>query len=132
MAASPDQASAARVGLLPLWFGLLGGHVAWTLHLVASYFVVPLVCATGLDVVLYGITLGALLLALAATFVAWRSWRRLRAVESPGVVALADRRAYFMAILGALLSGLFFMVILAQALPIVLHHPCDPLGGLGV
>ena len=32
-----------------LWFALLGGHLAWSLHLVASYYIAYRACVAGAD-----------------------------------------------------------------------------------
>lgn len=113
------------VGLFPLWFGLLGGPAGWTAHLLLSYPLVPLACATGLRLILHAVTLVTVGIIVAAAVVAWRSWQRLGAPNGGGDGAeLADRWQGFMALSGVLLSLLFLFVTLAEGLPVFFHDPC--------
>ena len=69
-----------------VWFGLLGGTVAWAAHLLVSYFVVGVGCGNVSDDViralLVGVSVGTGLVAAVALAVAQRSarvtatWRR--------------------------------------------------------
>lgn len=121
-----------RLGRLQLWFGLLGGPIAWFLHLVASYTAVPLVCATGLKVVLYGIVGLTVAGAVAATLVAWRNWRRTGWAEAESSAGRAAARVHFMALSGVVLSAIFLFVIVVQSLPIFLQEACDPAGRVAI
>jgi hypothetical protein len=49
---------------------MLGGAAAWALHLIASVTLAPALCQRGIDWGLWGITLLAVLVALAAMVVA--------------------------------------------------------------
>lgn len=118
------------VGRTALWFGLLGGATAWTLHLMLAYIVAEFGCVGRLANYDYlGITLVAWLeLALTvattlgagmATAVAYRSHRRLR---SPAVVdnlELAAERSTVWA--GLLTSGTFTFVIVFESIPILYY-----------
>jgi len=113
-----------------LWFGLLGGPAAWTAHLLASYPLVPLACHRDLEIVLYGITALTGGVALAASLVAWHAWKTLARHDPEATVELARvRRARFMALSGAVLSGFFFIVTLVEGLPVPLQNPCDLVPG---
>jgi hypothetical protein len=69
-----------------LWFGVLGGTVAWAAHLLVSYFVVGVGCGHHMDNVILGllvaVTVGTGLIAATALAVAQRTarvtttWRR--------------------------------------------------------
>jgi hypothetical protein len=114
---------------LGLWFGFLGGGVAWTLHLLLSYFVAEFGCEAGLDRHVYlgimlpawllmGVSLFTTLLGAAAVFVAWRLKRRFQALPGDPEADGADR---FLARTGFLTSLLFTAIIVAQSLPILFY-----------
>jgi putative membrane protein len=95
---SPDRPAAAPgvtlagearpVRPVQLWFGLLGGLVAWVLHLGVSYAAVPFVCGTAGEWILHLITVGAVMLAGGAVAAGWKGWRRLeRVAEDPDLAA---------------------------------------------
>ncbi|HEY8475495.1 MAG TPA: hypothetical protein VIN09_01355 [Chloroflexota bacterium] len=112
------------VSMARLWFGLLGGHAAWSLHLLLAYFIASLACLPtagfqvfevdgfGLLIVLLTVAMG--LVALAAAVAAFRAWRWSGARGWRG----------FMALVGLLLDGLFFATIVAQGVPLLYLDPC--------
>ncbi len=114
---SPNAAVETRpVGLLPLWFGLLGGHTAWTIQLLVNYFLVSLACPlgrapfevfgiAGFDVLMLLVNMMTATVALVAGIVSYWAWQRS---------GRRGRRG-FMALVGVLLSGLFFATILLVA-----------------
>ena len=110
-----------------LWFGLLGGLLAWMLHLMGAYVIAEFGCVNqsggpvylGLSLVawlLAGLSLLALLLAATATLVACRNIRRLR----PGPEGRSEVEASlaYMARAGAISGGLSTLVIAVQTVPI--------------
>ena len=123
-----------NVSIVALWFGLLGGALAWGLRLVISYAVVPLACVQGWQPVLHALSIFFLVVALAATLVARRSGERLRRQEEGGVEGqppddpIGDewswKRTRFMAQLGLLMSGFFAVVILAEWATTLFIAPC--------
>ncbi len=125
--AIPEPVRNARSTRLGLWFGFLGGGVAWTAHLILSYFTAEFGCESGLDRhvylglmlpawILIGISLVATLAAGAATAVAWRLRRRFGPVAND--LGEADPDAY-LARSGFLTSALFTAIIVVESLPIV-------------
>lgn len=106
-----------------LWFGMLGGATAWLIHLQAAFVLVPWYCARHQTWPLHLLTIALLGFTFVAGVVSVSEWRRSpRAHEY--LEARADR-ARFMAVLGALLSALFFLVILAQWIPVFVIDPCQ-------
>jgi putative membrane protein len=118
-----------------LWFGVVGGVLAWIIHLGASYALVPWVCATGNEWILHALTGLLGLVALAATGSGVRTWRRAR---RPTSAAPDDSEAElggpegsgwvegFLGSFGAFLSAFFLVLILVEGLPALLHaSPCD-------
>jgi cytochrome c oxidase assembly factor CtaG len=103
-------AAANRAALL---LGVLGGPIAWSLHLLVSYPLVPLACRRGSDLPLHLVTAVTAALALASGVLAWRAGRGARG------------RDRFMADAGFLLSAGFLVAVLAGGLPVLLQDPCD-------
>ena len=115
----------APANALSLWAGILAGPFAWFLQMQVSYALVPWACATGHLVVLHLTTLGGMLIAAAGALIAWREWRRVGS-EWPKGAGGPQMRSRFMAVLGLLISILFFLVILAQGIPSFILNPCQP------
>lgn len=119
------------VGNGVLWFALLGGPAAWTVHLLASYPLVPLACDLGTALPLHLLTLTTALASAAAAAAGGLAWRRLRREPTPGAGQAAEGdgddatgRARFMAVAGGILATFFVYVILVEGLPPVLQDPC--------
>lgn len=106
-----------------LWIGLLGGAVAWFVRFLLAYAISEWRCAfsdreaiflslTTTAWVLLGVSAVLLALAVAATLIAYRAQRAMRARgETEGA-------AYFMARTGTFLSGLFAFIIAVESIPI--------------
>src|SRR4051812_41638043 len=80
---------AHRIGGLLMWFAVLGGAVAWAVHLIVAWGVDELTCESGhtslagipvRGVVGAGVVIPALV-TLAALALAWRAWRRASAAK---------------------------------------------------
>jgi hypothetical protein len=111
-----------------LWFGLLGGGVAWLLHFLISYAAGEFGCLSGFGERLFlGInwvawiviatTVVMLGIALTATVLAYRGETKLMDRERE----LKEDREWekYMAHAGWITSGLFALIILVEALPIL-------------
>lgn len=116
-----------------LWFGLLGGAFAWTIHLVAAYGIAEFGCAGRLAEHEYlGITsvawfelalsIATTLVATASTIMAYRTFRRLRSTAARDDTHVAAERNTARA--GLLTSGTFTFIIIFESIPILyyLHH----------
>lgn len=126
MMASTQQSDVSRP---TLWFGLLGGGVAWTAHLVVAYVVAEFGCVGGLGsrsfaglswVAWLEIAITALttIVAAAATAVARRS-QRIIATRAEDQLAAAFEAHTARA--GVLTSGLFTIIILFESIPILFY-----------
>ena len=122
------------VSRLALWFGVLGGVSAWTVHLWAGYALVEVACRTGfpgfsllgisgVEVLLALVTVAMALVALAATYVAYRARRQLQEGRR-GDVGQPRGQGEFMARAGLLMSGLFVAVIVVEAVPALFLREC--------
>ncbi len=107
-----------------LWFGLLGGAVAWVAHLMLAFVIGEFGCLAGWgEITFLGITAIAwailvlsvvtLVVAVAATVAARGALGRLRKVG-------ADRESaeFLMARLGWINSAVFSLIIAVQTVPI--------------
>ncbi|SFE83214.1 hypothetical protein SAMN05216574_10698 [Blastococcus tunisiensis] len=114
-----------------LWFGVLGGGVAWSLHTVVDWGLEETVCRSGHDEVL-GLPLRPVLFVLAVLFLAVSLlstlashvvWRRLRGAPADGDrAALRRQRASFMALVG-LVGNVLFTIMLVMSTVAVLVIP---------
>jgi hypothetical protein len=104
------------VGLAALWFGFLGGAVAWTAQLLGSYFVVTLGCTTrtGLTLIIHLISLLALIVTALALLVSWRTWQQTGTDEAYGARTVVQRGG-FMGLFGLFANALFAILILFTA-----------------
>jgi hypothetical protein len=112
-----------------LWFGLLGGASAWTVHLLLAYAVAEFGCVSGFGERIYlGISIVAWLevaatvlttvIAALAAIVAHRSYRILRSqnLEEAGIAA-----GEYTARAGFITSGIFTFIILFESIPILYY-----------
>jgi hypothetical protein len=121
-----------------VWFGLLGGGIAWTFHLLATYAIGEFGCVSnlfagrgwlgiaGIAWMLIGVSIPAILLAAAATWVAYRDDRQLQAVGAPVREARGEDVGHGMgdtrvaaARTGWIMNAIFLYVILVQCIPII-------------
>ncbi len=121
-----DVAGVTNIGV---GFNLIGGGVAWLLHLLLAYLIAEFGCLRGWgDLHLMGITLVAWLvlfisvltlgLAGVAIFISWRTGAKLRSVPGDGE-DIGARAKGFTARAGLITNGLFFFVILVESIPIL-------------
>lgn len=125
-----------------LWFALFGGMAAYAVHLVVGFWAVPAACGAGHDQVVpwvvTGVTVAAVVVAVAAGLVAVRARRELGGQDGADAapppadtrlprawdVAPATSTAQFMATTGVLLNGLALAVVVVAGLPPLLVPPC--------
>jgi hypothetical protein len=121
-----------------LWFGVLGGAVAWSLHTVADWGIDETVCRSGhhemvgipLRPLLAGLALLFLVVTAASGVVSFRHWRRLSSGPLPEeeagdeVAALRRRRAGFMAQVGFAANILFGLMLVLSALAVLILPAC--------
>lgn len=115
-----------------LWFGMLGGAVAWLLHLMLSYVISEFGCAsrfreahllgiTATEWLLIGVSVLMAAQAAAAALTSYRAERELltcrgQQTEEGGEAGSAE--ADF-ARTGRIASSLFLFIILGESLPIL-------------
>ena len=121
-----------RVSLWALMFGLAGAPIAWSGQTIVNYAFSSHSCypgSTPRTVVMEGhhwmvwvrfaVTIAAIVIALAAMFIAFRSWSRTRHEHESGheeLLEVGEGRSRFMAYCGLLTSVGFLVAILFAAL----------------
>ncbi len=120
------------VGGLLLWFAVLGGAVAWAVHLFAAWGIEELVCSTGheqvagvpLDTAIAiacGLPGAVTLAALATSVVAWRRIRRGDERIPPERLS----RARLLAVVGVWSNLLFVAIIAFDTVALVVIPVCQ-------
>jgi hypothetical protein len=109
---------------LALWTGILAGPIVWLISFEANYALNPWACIFETKLALYIVSLVALIISAASGLLAWRQWKELGA-EWPGEAGGTLARSRIMAISGVLLSAMFSLVIVAQAIPEIFLEACQ-------
>jgi hypothetical protein len=124
----PELAGDTEVSRAGLWFSLLGGAMAWLVHLLFAYGIAEFGCVGGLAGyawrgisavawLLLALTAVTAVVALTAAFVGWRSRRRLGSGDEDAATGERDApRAVAWA--GLVTSGLFALTIVVESIPI--------------
>src|SRR5579883_1003768 len=121
---SAPGAGAAMSRDTQLWIAVLAGPAAWFADLLASYALAPWACALGWKPALFAVTIAAIAATAASGLLAYRIWRQA-GLEMPGETGGTAARARGLGLAGVLLSGLFFIVIAAQAVPNLMLRGCE-------
>lgn len=123
---------AALLGGLLLWFAVLGGVVAWAVHLFAAWSIDELACASGHQD-LSGFPLSAAVgiavivptaVAAAALAASWLALRRTSAARS-GADDRSVGRAHLLAIIGLSLNLLSLAIIVLGGVATLVLSPCQ-------
>lgn len=107
-----------------LWTGILIGPIAWLISFEINFALAPWACVTQQKMALYVVSLIALVISAFGGILAWREWKQLGS-EWPGEDGGAIPRSRVMALSGMLLSAMFCLVIIAQAVPELMLGACD-------
>lgn len=131
--AGTDDAGTPRPAILLI--ALLGGGLAWSLHLLASYVLVAFACTTdwgGARVALALLSLAALGTTGASGWLAWKRGHIARAVDRPEDDAWDARmgertaRVSFLMVMGLISAILFAIGIVYATLTIWIGPLCEP------
>ena len=93
-------------------------------HQEANYVLVRQACAAQRHVMLYVVTIVALVLTALVALMAYLTWRQ-EGAQWPGETADVATRTRFIAMVGLLGSVIFFLVTLAQGIATVYYDPCQ-------
>ena len=109
---------------LALWIGLLGTAVIWFVQLECNYALVPWACSTGNKWGLYASSILFLVCGAIPGWIAWTRWSASEQGKGSDRESTHGGRRRFMALAGMMMSGLFFLLMLAQAIPNFFINPC--------
>lgn len=119
---SQIEGSSARQNFA-LWIAVLGPATIWFIQLQTTYALVPWVCSSGKLWALHFASVLFVVLASVPGLIGWREWNASARRKSERESAGGGRRR-FMALLGLMLTGLFVILIIAQAIPAFFFDPC--------
>jgi hypothetical protein len=108
-----------RPSSVALWWGILCGPVAFAIDLQLRYALVPYACTHNMRWMLVGVAVPLFLVCVVGALFSWRGWIE-GSEEAP-----IPQRVRFMALGGAMLSALFALTIIANAIPSFFISPCD-------
>jgi hypothetical protein len=108
---------------LLLWMGILTGPIIWFINLETGFALAPWLCPWHSKFSPNLVSLIALLIVAGSGMIGWRQWNQIQ-TRSAGEGA-PEARPRAMAIGGMVLSGMFFLAIVAQALPQLLLDGCQ-------
>ncbi|MEU4244696.1 hypothetical protein [Actinoplanes sp. NPDC026619] len=120
-----------QIGGLLMWFAVLGGALAWAVHVFVAWGADELTCQSGHTsvqgvplraVVGAGVVLPALV-AAAALLMAWRAWRQTNAAKGDDDPRM--ERAGMLALLGVCANALFLAIIIAGGAAVLVLAPCQ-------
>jgi len=132
MSAQPGHRARLAGGLL-LWYGVLGGAVAWAVHVLVAWGIDELACAAGSERVSavplwQAVGLSVLIPALVTAgslLVAALVWRRTTRAQRAGAEDPAYGRARMLATLGIWANLLFLAIILLGGIAVLVLPPCQ-------
>lgn len=113
-----------ETGRLALWLAAASGTVAWVVHLVGSYALVPVACATGAAWILHAVTIVTLIPTVYGAWYCFQTWKRFRDKVGPGPGGRRADYEQYMGRTGALLNGFYVFVIALEGLPVAFIDPC--------
>ncbi len=125
-----DELMTPRVPMHVKVLALLGGPLAWTLHLFASYFVVAVACATGWGgaaATVVVLTVALALAAIATGVFGLRHWRQVQSAASwTHALNEAGGEEGLLFLVGVMLAALFALLIVMNGLSPLLVPVCAP------
>jgi hypothetical protein len=107
-----------------LWAGILISPIVWFINLEANFALAPLACSGSSRLPLYLVSAISLALVVLAGSISLSRWQ-LPERNAAGELTPARPRRRAMAVAGLGLSGLFFLVIVAQAIPNLMLAGCE-------
>jgi hypothetical protein len=132
MTTTRTTARGRRLGPALTWFGVLGGAVAWTTHLIAAWAIDELTCLAGhttvagvpLVAVMWVAVIGPALVTATALAISAVVWRRESAARRQ-----SDRgygRAGLLGLVGLGANALFLSIIVAGGAAVLVLPVCQP------
>lgn len=127
MVSAPARQPEQNLGPCPpaLWFGVLGSHFLWLLHLHVSYAILPKICSSGRHEILHVLAAAFAAASIAGGIASWRDWRKNGGGWlSGGKEHSPGSRTKFLALLGISSSALATLIIVMQDVVLFFMDPC--------
>ncbi len=105
-------------------FGFFAGPAAWALQILVGYALVPVACQSGSKLGIYLVSIMAAVIILVAGLRAYRNWREYAGQRELEDTEARTSPAAFIAISGALLSTLFFLLVVYTGVLMIFLNPC--------
>jgi hypothetical protein len=103
----------------------LAGPAIWFFSLEANFALAPLACTMHGKAALYAVSIISLLLVAGLAMLAWGHWRQLSREYAGGSDDVSSQSSRALALGGAALNALSFIVILAQTVPNLILTGCE-------
>ncbi len=107
-----------------LWLAILLAPAVWLASFCANFALAPWACSLEWKPALYVVSAAAFVITAVCAAVCWVEWQRIGR-EFPGEAAGAIPRSRALASGGAILSAMFALVIVAQAIVETILGACD-------
>ena len=119
-----DETTQSGPGLASLFVGLLVAPVTWAIQMQLNYTLIRRGCIDGSTIALSLVSIVSLLVTVIGAAISWHNLQQANH-ELPTEEGSLRNRIQFMAIVGLMMNGLFFLVILAQGIATRVFHPCQ-------
>jgi hypothetical protein len=103
----------------------VAGPAIWFFSLEANFALAPLACTMHGKAALYAVSIVSLLLVAGLAMLAWGQWRQLSREYAGGSDDVSRQSLRALALGGAGLNALSFIIILAQTVPNLILTGCE-------
>jgi hypothetical protein len=118
--AQEEQATTPR----GMWLLVVLAPIIVAIEMQTNFVLVRQACSVQRNLMLYAVTVVAMLLTIATALVAFSIWKRAGA-EWPREGSDLGNRIRFLTMIGMLNSGISFLIIVGHAIATVLFDPCQ-------
>ena len=119
-----DKTTESGPSLASLFTGVLISPVTWAIQMQLNYTLVRRGCIDSSSLALSLVSVVSLVITVIGAAISWHNLQQSKQ-ELPTEAGGLRNRSQFMAILGLMMNGLFFLVILAQGIATRVFHPCQ-------
>jgi len=118
------QPADEQKGYLLLWVGVLMSPIVWLIQFQLRYSLVEWVCGQQNRLVLHIISLLFLAIIAGGGILSWRTWVAEGKAFPTDETSGPHERNLFLSLLGVLMSSMFALVTIAQAIAEFMVDPC--------
>lgn len=106
------------------WAGVIGSAALWAVQFEAQYALPPLLCKHEIRLLPHVISAAFLAAVAICALLSWHDYRHIGAGNFDEPDGGPIGRTRFLGMLGTLVSSMFFVLILAQAIASFFLNPC--------